>query len=348
MKRILDILILFSALLITLTACQQEKLEITPPPSGTTITKDDAVAKLISRVARLDGSVDNIIDQSSCLRITLPVTVIANGQTLVLTTLDDLKDVEKIFDASLQDDDKIEFEYPIEVVLSDFTTILIDEEDELEDLIDACEIDDDIECIDINYPIIAKTYNTNNQVSGTLTINNDEEFFFLLKQLLAGELMSLDFPITLTLSSGSIISVADFEQLEDAIDDAEDDCDEDDDNDFNDDDVDDTDFVATVTSGTWRVDLFTDPTNRTAEFTGYVLTFNVSGEVTATKNTETETGEWESDGDSGKLEFELEWDDVDLLEDISVDWTVVSYNSTAIQLQHIGDDGTLNLNLKKN
>jgi hypothetical protein len=265
-----------------------------------------------------------------------PVTIKTNGQTITVNSLDDLVDIEHLFDDS--GDDDVEFIYPINVILADFSVITLRSEDELDDLIDDCEEDDDIECIDFKYPIEFNTYDANNQVAGSFTIKNDEDLFNFLRQLKNNELVGLKFPVAVILSTGSVLLVNNFDELEDTIEEYSDDCDEDDDNDYNDDDIDDSNFISVLTNGNWQVELFIDDINRTNELTGYAFTFNSDNTVTASKTTTTIPGVWDSDGDSGELELLISMSGNDPFDDISDDWTVKEFTSTSIQLQKGDDD----------
>ena len=345
MRNTIKFILLVMMALGLLTACQEEKIEIKLPPAGTTITSANPVTGLISSVSRRDGSSDNILDKSSCLTLVFPVTINTNGQTITINSHEDLDEIEDLFDDS--GDDDVEFLFPIKVILADHTEITINNEDDFEDLIEDCDEDDDIECIDFTYPIEFNTYDANNQVAGSVTINNDEELFNFIKQLKKEELVGLKFPVTLIQSNGSELVVTNFNELEDALEDAEDDCDEDDDNDYNDDDVDDSSLVTLLNSGPWQVDLFIDDgSNRTSELTGYTFTFNSDKSVEAVKTTTTIPGVWETDGDSGELELLLSMSGNDPFDDISEDWTVKEFTSTTIRLEK-GDDDTRTLVFKK-
>ncbi len=337
MRNVIKFILLAMMALALLTACQEEKIEIKLPPTGTTITSATPVTGLISSVSKSDGSVDNILDKASCIALVFPVTIKTNGQTITVNSLDDLDEIEDLFDDS--GDDDVEFDFPIKVILADHTEITINNEDDFEDLVNDCEEDDDIECIDFKYPIEFNTYDTNNQVAGNVTINNDEALFNFIKQLKKEEFVGLKFPVTLIQSNGSELVVTNFEELEDAIEDAEDDCDEDDDNDYNDDDVDDSNFVTVLINGPWKVDSFIDDgSNRTSELTGYAFTFGSGKSVEAVKTTTTIPGVWDTDGDGGELELLISMSGNDPFDDISEDWTVKEFTSTMIRLEKDDDD----------
>lgn len=318
--------------LVLFAACQEEKIEINLPPMDAVITKTSPVTNMMARVAAKDGSKDNIIDQASCISIVFPVTVKIDGQNMTLTSEDDLDEIEEIFDAASDDEDVLDLIYPIKVILADFTEILVADEGILKDLIKQCKSDDDIECVDFLYPFEIKVYDTNNQVADVITITNDTKLYNFIRLLKEQELVSITFPVNLIKADGSILTIDNYQDLEEAIKDAEDDCDEDDDNDYNDDDIDDSGLITTLITRTWKVDSFLDPIDRTSEWTDYILTFNVDGTLTATKNSTVLTGTWSTDGDDGELELTLALSVSDPLDDINEDWTVLEFSSTLIKL----------------
>jgi len=240
----------------------------------------------------------------------------------------------------------VDFVFPINVILPDHTEVILKNENELNNLISACDSDDDIECIDFKYPVQFNTYDANNQIAGTITINDDEALYNFLDQLEKDELVGLKFPVTLIKSNGIELVVNNFDDLENVIEDASDDCDEDDDNDYNDDDVDDSDFVSILLNGTWQVDSFIDDdTDRTTEFNGYAFMFTSDNKVTAVKTTTSILGIWQTDGDSGKIELLISMSGNDPFDDISEDWNVDVFSATSIRL--VKDDDQRVLVFKK-
>jgi len=92
-----------------------------------------------------------------------------------------------------------------------------------------------------------------------------------------------------------------------------------------------------VTSGNWRVTLFTDSGNdETTDFNGYSFTFSSGGVLMAVKNSVTTTGTW-SVSSSNKFNINLGPKDNTNkpLGELTDDWRIISSNSTEIRL---GDD----------
>ncbi len=280
----------------------------------------------MQRTAMKDGSDDNIVDQANCFSLEYPFTVVVNGMELTVNSEEDLDTVEDILDEFDDDEDSVVIEFPITIVLSDFRTVTINSLDEFEAYADDCagenEYDDDIECIDIDYPITVSIFDTNNELVDTITINSDQELYFFIEELDEDIIVNVEFPITLILSDGTEISVANLDQLEDIIDEAKDDCDEDDDYDYNDDDCDDctteglTDFI-TGCDGWYVKDLERNDTDLTDQYVGYTFSFDAEGNVTAETSAESFSGTWSSSGSGNNITVSINIPD---LNDFNADW----------------------------
>jgi hypothetical protein len=340
-------MLLLAGIFVILSGCQKEITEIIDPPEGEVFKTNTPVSDLIQRTSLNDGSFDNIIDGSSCTLIKLPISVMVNGQEILLESPKDFNKVEKIIDES--DDDKVVIAFPITVILADYSEITLNSESDLEDLVDECVengYDDDIECVDFKYPLEIATYDSENQISNVITINNDKELHDFMDDLDDDEFASFNFPLTVTLSDGAEMTINNNDELEEVLENAIDDCDEDDDNDYNDDDIDDKDFRDALLSGEWIISYFFDDEDETDDFEGYVLTFLESGKVKAQKGDEIIEGDWESDGSDGSLELEIDFDDDSLLDELDDDWDVLAYDENQIVLGE-DDSESERLELKK-
>jgi len=210
-------------------SCQEEANEETPPNQEETITPNSALANLMRYTSANDGSVDDIMDDSDCFTVNLPVTIIANGITLTIESLDDLSLLEEIFNASNTDVDGLEFLFPITIILNDYTEVNIESLEELEAFIEACITNENvIECVDFIYPMSFSIYNTDFQVIDTVTINNDYEMYIFLAGLengsQGGVLASLNFPVALMYVNGNTVEVNNNQELEEAINAANENC----------------------------------------------------------------------------------------------------------------------------
>ncbi|OUR91443.1 hypothetical protein A9Q87_10825 [Flavobacteriales bacterium 34_180_T64] len=216
--------------LFTFNSCQDDTVEINVPDEQETLIPNSVLTDLMLRTASNDGSLDNVLDSANCLSINLPVTIIANGITITINTLEDLELIEAVFEEFENDDDILEFLFPITIILNDYTEVNINNFDELETFIDECEnVDDtDIECVDFQYPISFSLYDSNFQITETVVIESDEALYQFLEDLNNSDdgvvLASLNFPVTLVYANGETIVVNTHDELESAINSAEEDC----------------------------------------------------------------------------------------------------------------------------
>ncbi|PNQ73438.1 hypothetical protein C1T31_07980 [Hanstruepera neustonica] len=225
-------LFLLLMLLFVGVSCQEEANEETPPNQEETIAPNSTLANLMRHTAANDGTIDNIMDGSDCFSVNLPVTIIANGITLTIESIDDFSLIEAIFDENNTNEDTIEFLFPITIILNDYTEITIETLEELDAFIESCVVNEEvIECVDFVYPIIFSIYNTNFQIIDTVEINNDYELYVFLEGLETDNqgavLASLNFPVTLVYANGDTVEVNGNQELEEAINAANENCEDD-------------------------------------------------------------------------------------------------------------------------
>lgn len=234
MKSNIKFALILSFFALFIFSCQNEAIEETGQDQEETIVPNSPLANLVRSAASNDGTVDDIMDNASCFSVELPVTIIANGITVTIESVEDLTILEDLFAEFDNDDDDLEFLFPITIILNDYEEIVIENEEQLEDFVEDC-IDSQeevIECVDFVYPISFSIYNTDFQVIDTVVVNNDEELYDFIENLNEDNdevtLASLDFPVSLIYGDGSTVEVSNNEELEAAINVAEELCDEDD------------------------------------------------------------------------------------------------------------------------
>ncbi|MBT8287173.1 MAG: hypothetical protein HKN00_05865 [Flavobacteriaceae bacterium] len=347
MKKSRELIVLFIAFAtLTFNSCRDEEVEFVQAPTEETLSASSQVATLMQRTATNDGSFDNIVDGANCISLEFPFTVTVNGIMFTVTSEADLETVEDIIDEFEDDDDSIIINYPITIILSDFTEILINSEDELEDLAEDCngenEYDDDIECLDFQYPITASIFNTNNELIDTVTITSDEELYNFIDDLDESDIVVVDFPLTVILFDGSSLIVNNLSELEALIEDAEDDCDEDDDFDYNDDDCDSctTDELSSILTSCsdWIVDkLERNDMDLEDQYTGYLFNFFNDGTISVDTGSNTYPGTWTSAGSGNNIVVTI---DIPALPDCNDAWLLHEIEQgaeTDVDLR-LGDD----------
>jgi hypothetical protein len=286
------LLVLAFFALISFNSCQDEILEVTPTDEETLIAPNSTLANLIQYTVTNDGSVDNIMDDSNCFSVNLPVTIIVNDITVTINTLEDLALIEDIFNEFDSDDDILEFLFPITIILNDYEEIVIENENQLEAFIEACvdNEDDVIECVDFHYPISFSIYNTEFQVIDTVVIESDEQLYEFLENLQNENdqvvLASLNFPVTMVYTNGNTVEVHNNAELEAVIHDAEEACDDDNEED----DCTKEHVDAYLTECHWNIVNFNGDDN----FIHNDIYFNTNGtlEIINSETNETATGNW--------------------------------------------------------
>lgn len=330
------------------TSCRTEDDLSIDPPVEQTIVANSAIADLLNRTSQNDGSFDNIIDNASCFNVQLPVTVVVNGTEVIVDSMDDYQTIEDIFDADNNDTDTLDIMFPITVVFSDYTTSVVNTYPELLALIAQCpeenSDDDDIECIDFQYPITASIFNENNDLIDTIVINNDNDMYDFIDDLDDYAAVTISFPIMVILADGTTVTINNISELQVAIEDADDSCDEDDDNDYNDDDCDDCttgDLEAILANcANWTVDeLELNDNDLEDQYNGYVFNFASDGTITVIENSNTITGTWSVTGSGNNIDFII---DIPNLPDFNGTWNLHEFEQesgeTEIEFEKANDD----------
>jgi hypothetical protein len=94
-----------------------------------------------------------------------------------------------------------------------------------------------------------------------------------------------------------------------------------------------SDVPQIVSTGTWRVSLFTEPgEDKTSDFTGYTFTFTSGGPLMAASAGTTTTGTWGWDDSSNKLLLSI--GTVKPLLDLTDDWIVLEKTETLLRLRN--------------
>lgn len=359
MKKFFKSVLLIASIALFTTSCQNEDTQITTDDSAN-LTNTSVLTGLLSRVSQDSTSIDNVIDSTSCFSVNLPVTVIANNQQLTITDATGYATVQNILAEFDDDDDAVSFLFPITITFANYTTAIITNSDQLEDVIEDCGEDndnDEIDCLNINYPITIFYYNAGSQSPTTITISNDSDLYNFFEDFDDDDYATINYPISVSDANGSQVIINSNSELETAIEAAENYCDnEDNDDDIDDDDDDDSDntpissnFLTVLQSGTWNVSYFFDDTNTTSNYAGYNFSFDSNGIIGVSVNSVNLSGTWESYVDDNEDTLEINFSSSQL-EDLSDDWEIIEFSETEIRLKDVsGDNGEIDyLTFQKN
>jgi len=335
--------LLFVLCSVLLFSCQSESENITLNLDHS-FTKAAPLSSLIERVAQYATSRDNVLDDTSCFGIKLPVAVTVNSQAVTVTSVAGYTTVQNIKNQYTNDNDEVYFTFPITIVYPDFHEINVANQAQYAAILAGCGDDSgfkEIDCIDFNFPFSINIYNSNNQIASSIAIQTNSQLYIFLQNLAEGVIIGIAFPITLTTSNGDNMVINNNTELETAINNSIDDC----------------AIITPVplvlseifTSGTWYVSYFYDSSDETNYYNGYVFNFSGNGSAFAVKNTNTITGSWQihTENSYQKIEFNF---DGSVLEELEEDWKVLEFTGTVVRLKHESDSGSDNhyLNFSKN
>lgn len=215
--------------MMCLLGCQKPIGEISFPDGN--LQKNSELGLLMANTLAFDGSFDNAIDNSSCLAVKLPVEVVVNGQALTVSSNEDILEVEDVLNEQPFDYDSIRISFPIEVILSDYSEIVLSDQSQLNSLRVNCVeggFDEDIECVDFNYPLKFYVYDSENQLASTKEFQSDQSTFSFVSNLDQSKITTLAFPFQMTLADGSDQQIGSNEELSTLIESNANACDEND------------------------------------------------------------------------------------------------------------------------
>ena len=340
------LVLLFVVLLFS--GCQEEVVIVETPDQMQVI--DESLRDLVMKTTMNDGSFDNILDNNSCTSVILPASVWVNGSEIQIGSESDF---DLIVDAlTVSGEDSVSLIFPVTLQQADYSLLTLHTEDELNAVQDLCTEegdDDDMECLDFQYPISVSLYDTENQVSDILTFENDRDMHLYLKNSSSDVLLGFQFPVSMTDSDGSVFEIANHSELKTLLTTSQGLCDEMDMPYY--DDSANTPTIDTLTniltSGDWTILVLKDTLDHSPQFASYKLTFWPDGTLEVADTVETHTGIWKLNEKSGDLYLLLRFDNavepVVLLED---EWKIIRYDDTSVQLinQH---DPAISLHIQK-
>jgi hypothetical protein len=329
--------------MLLLVGCQDEFEDIREPDRSVAITANDSIATLVLKVVLKDGSFDNIIDRCSEISINFPYTVLIDDRQYLIDSYDEVEEIRKNY---FFDRDDIEIVYPVTVAFSDYSEMTISDDDELEDIQERYNTllaDDDIECIDFEFPLEVSFFDEVRQVSDVVTVNNDFEMYDIFDSV-DDLVIEIGFPVVLITLSGERTTVNNNIQLAETIAMAEGRCDEEDEVEFDDDDF---YFYEFISTGKWIVGRYSDTTDETASFSGYTFTFTSDLAIRASNGGDVTYGDWELDTDDSNIYIDISFDTDEFpLERLNQEWLIASVNDDIIELEAESDDDGHIMNLQ--
>ena len=328
MKPALKIITIALLALTCLTACRKEEIQSINVPEEDTLNPNSSVANLMQRVTLNDGSFDNILDKANCFNIKYPITVSANNLEVLVSSKDDLNDVESIFDRYDDDDDLVNLVFPLTIINTDFSEVVLANNTELLAFLSNCngenESDLDIECVDFNYPFSVSIFNPSNELISAETFANDSQLYQFIGNINDSDIITINFPLQLKRNDNSIIQIENLTDLENSIANAINDCDEDDDYDYNDDDCNDctTEQLTQLLTdcSPWTVQNLERSSNNDEDYyVGYTFDFMADGTINADYAAWSYSGTWTASGSGNNITVIV---DIPSLPDCNNSWTL--------------------------
>lgn len=199
-------------LLVLLASCQKEEFEILQD-DDLEVTQDGQLLRLVQTVATHDGSFDDVVDDSSCFSIDFPYVCNFNGKPYPVNSAADLSPF------SMYDD--LVPEFPVNVTLANYLQLEVPNIDAFENLITQCQngdlFNDRITCIDLEYPVSLALFDADNGDFETVVFNHDKDTFTGIGAIEEGWVARLNYPLSVTLESGALITITSSEQLKSEI-----------------------------------------------------------------------------------------------------------------------------------
>lgn len=333
MTSIIKYLLLLFIFSFIFSSCQDDMADIPNEDDSEIISPESPLAKLVKKVTSHDGSLDNIIDLSNCISVTLPVTVIMYDSEVVIETEEDIEDIKWEHDEI----DDLTFVFPIILILNDYSEITVQNEEQLENIVEECnEEEDNTQCIDFEYPVSLAVYDSRNENLKTKTFHNDERLYHFFEKLNENEFVNFIFPIVLVDSEGTEITVENNDELEGYLLDAQNNCEEDDDDNDNDEDYTLETFNKYLLECPLRIlNIKSGGKSFTREYNKSHFIFREGGLIEAKLDDEELEGSWETvltdDGINLELYFAT-------LPEFSNEWQVFDINHGRVKFYGDGKD----------
>lgn len=215
--RIRQFLALFLVSVIVLS-CGEEIEQQNPINEDLVFSTESDLGIAVRNISLLDGSSDNILDNSNCHKIVFPVSIEYQGESSIIENESDLVNLVDQYNQNPYLGLPTVNSFPVTLRTEDYTTVTVTSAPALEALAATCNtlVDSDIECIDFIYPVKVATYDEMNQLADVVTMYSDEEIYFLLSNEKEGDFLAIQYPIDVIDASGeeeTIISNSDFESL---------------------------------------------------------------------------------------------------------------------------------------
>ncbi|NER16150.1 hypothetical protein [Spongiivirga citrea] len=221
----LKALIFLLPAILLFSSCQADSDgpdETNMPEEGYTIseeaiTKNDPLVNNILKITTINGSRDDVLDSLSQAKVIFPVKVSMNGQTFTVENRKGLKIAEIVAEYSIEDDDKVFFDYPIDMRFNDFSVKTIENEEQLVTVKEEYKNKPDYNAVSgatVIYPVSFAFFNTISRERGMILVRNNRDMMNLLTNMLQSDVLEIEYPISIRSEfEDKTISIIDNDQL---------------------------------------------------------------------------------------------------------------------------------------
>ena len=199
------------------------------PDENEVISLNSSFERQLINITLLDGSIDNVLDNASCLTVKLPVEAYLNDELYQINTYSDLQAFETAYQEEITSRDQFRLVYPIRVINEKYQETEISNAIDLELQAQNCVeggTDSDIECIDFVYPLKVVSYDPIYQSAKVESIPNDNELYYLLANRKTEEVLGFGYPITVLDHQGEQVAISGNDEMQNLINAAVSTCDE--------------------------------------------------------------------------------------------------------------------------
>ncbi|MEO5789057.1 MAG: hypothetical protein ACOH2D_10950 [Gelidibacter sp.] len=199
MKTFKSLIAILGLSFISLTSCQDE-IDVNNSENPNTNSSTSATANKLERSAMYDGSFDDFLDGMSCSSILLPVTATINDTKVTLISQADYQLVLNILGRFTNDDDRIRFQFPLRVKMSNYNEVTVANQIEYDALMNACKKAEDqaqaaINCLEIEMPITILTYDLKAEQTGSVVIDSKQQLYTYMNNFDDKSLFAIKYPI---------------------------------------------------------------------------------------------------------------------------------------------------------
>jgi hypothetical protein len=323
-------LILITLLGFLYVSCETEEMVVKNAPENN-LAQNAVLKNKLMRVAQSPSALDNFIDQSSCFAVKFPFTVSIGSDVVNVSSENDYQEVR---DVLAQDDDPLIIQYPVTVIFPDYTERTLTSQSEYTAALAACTPSIELSCIALQYPVTIKSYNSQNQLAQAFTLENKKALYTILDDDSFYDALAIDYPVSITTPAGITVVIDDNTALEALIDNYTDECLAALEPSTNPNPV----FEDVIAEGTWYVSYFFRDNDQTNDYEDFDFDFNSNGTVTVTGGGPPTGGSWNAYTDSGEEKVDFSFSSSQL-EELSEDWTITSFTTTLIKLEHESGGG---------